>query len=172
MPTLLEIGEEVRALQDLLDELEDGDITEVEATIDKWIKETSGALNVKLDGYCALIREKELLAAARREEAERLMKRVRVDENLAVRLEDRLRLFMKSTGNLKIETNRYKLSVCKNGGKVPLVFDVPPEKLPEKYRNEETTYKADSDTIRADLAAGISIPGCSLGARGDHLRIS
>src|SRR4051812_33370942 len=109
MPTLLQIGDDLTALEQLLDGLAEGEITdaEIEDALEQWFAEVQGDLAAKLDCYCALIREWQLRAAARREEAERLAKRVQADEGNARRLKDRLQFFLQTRGVKKLETPRY-----------------------------------------------------------------
>jgi hypothetical protein len=129
-------------------------------------------LNRKVDGYVALIRERTLRAAARKQAMERLAKRVRADENAARRLKNRLHWFMKNRGLDKIETKRYRVALCANGGKLPLEVSVGPEELPEESQHAVTTVTVDHKALRQALDAGREVPGVKLGECGTHLRIS
>lgn len=166
MPTLLDIGNDLMRLNGLLD-ASDGEITaEVSAEIDAALSD----LGDKADGYAGLIRERELRADARESESKRMALLCTTDRNTAKALRDRLKFVMENTGQRKIETQRFKLSICNNGGKVPLDIHDPPEKLPEEYRKIE--YKADTDAIRKALEAGQELPFAVLGTRGTNLRIT
>ena len=46
-----------------------------------------------------------------------------------------------------------------------------PEDMPEEYRIQNVTYKADDAAIRAALDAGQELPFAKLGERGTHLRV-
>lgn len=176
MPTLLQIGDEVQALVQLLDEAaeanEGGELSEEQsAAFDKWFQEIGAKREDKIDAYCGLIREMDLRAAARREEMERLALRVRVDENQARALKLRLKDHFIATGEKKVETRRFKVWVQNNGGKQPLELHpmLDPNKLPTEL--QKVTISPDLDKIREALADGCEVPGCRLLPRGTQLRI-
>lgn len=170
--TLFEIRDDLNALADLLAEV-GGDVTEAdaEAAIDAWLAETEGATKAKLDSYAALIREVETRAAGRKAEAERLAALAKADSGTVDRLKARLLWFMQDQQLDKVETERFRLTVCANGGKPPVRLLVPPETLPAEYRREKVIVSADTDTIREALEKGADLPFASLGERGVHLRI-
>lgn len=153
--TLIDLGADMVALKSLiLGSLgEGGEIQpETEAIFDQWFAEINVGLHQKVDGYAALIRERQLIASARREEMERLAMLVKADEGLAERLIERLRTFMIGEKIDKIETRRYKVSV-QNASSAPLIVLVEVGELPEKYiRRHEPT--ADKMAIAADLKEG------------------
>jgi hypothetical protein len=170
MTTLLDISDDVRALADLIDET-DAELTpEVEAALDQWFKELGDRQGAKLDAYAALIRISELRAAARREERDRLDRRIHADEVLAKRLKERLLLYFELTNQRGLETARYKIRVCQNGGVTPMKIDCPPESLPPPYQRH--VVQANTEAIRKSLEAGNRIGGCELLPRGKHVRIS
>lgn len=170
--TLFEIGADAQALNELLIELE-GDISDpaVAEAIDEWLQENSVALDKKLDGYGALIREREALAEARKAEAARLQALAKTDENTAKRLKERLQYFFEERGITKQETARFKFSVVANGGKAPLLIDegICPEDMPEVW--QKVTVDFDRDAIRQALEAGAKISCARLAERGRSLRI-
>lgn len=176
MPTLIEIGADLSALEQLLEEAAEaspgGELNDDQAAaFDAWFAELEHDRDRKLDSYAALIREWTLRAAARREELERLQLRVRVDEGQAARLKQRLKEWLEANGLKKIETRRYKLTVCRNGGKTPLDTSMANvAELPEDLRRVVVT--PDNDKIRERLEAGGDVPGCRLLPRETHLRIA
>jgi hypothetical protein len=180
MATLLELGAEFQALYQLIEEADDELSPEVEKALDSWWKEISGNVNQKLDGYCALMEKFALRKSVRKAEVEglmaiveRLRTRVRVDETNDRLMKDRLLLFMEShqqaTGKRVIETERYKLSLCNNGGKAPMKVPENVQELPTHLRRIK--WEPDTDAIRAALEAGKEIDGCRLLERGRHVRI-
>lgn len=169
---LLEIAEEIRTLENLLASASDvdGELEHSQAQIlDLWFDEIKGAEHAKLDGYCALIREAELRRAARNEECERLAMLAKSDDSLAKRLKDRLKLYLEQTGQKAIETARYKISHCANGGALPITIDTTAERLPAEY--VRTKLEPNAERIREALTLGVQVPGCYLGERGTHVRI-
>lgn len=172
MATLLDIGNEMRAFLALLDET-NGELTpETEAALDAFFAEISTDQAAKVDGYCALIRNEELVAAARREEVERLQNRISAGENFVKRLKLRLKEYMELTGQKNIETRRYKVGVVNNGGVQTYQMSCRPEQLPEEYTDRVIQVQVKSYAIREALVAGKEVPGCNLQPRGTHLRIS
>lgn len=105
--TIFDIGDDIRALHDLLTEM-DGDITEFEQEIDRWLAENTENLHQKLNSYGSLLREFEARADARAAEAARITALAEFDERQAARLKARLKLFMDSMGLSKIETLKFK----------------------------------------------------------------
>lgn len=172
MSTLFEIGADTQALNDLLVELE-GDISDpaVAEAIDGWLNETSTALDKKLDGYGALIREREAKAAARKAEAQRLLDLAKTDENTVKRLKERLQFFFDANGITKQETARFKFSVVANGGKLPLIINegLAPEDVAEGWQKQVISF--DNEAIREALEAGNELSFARLGERGSSLRI-
>lgn len=175
--SLLDISEDLVALQLLIEEYaeeHDGEISpEIAATLDAWFGDISGQFNDKLDNYATLIRICTLRAAARKEEKERLEKRVRVDENMIGKLKERLKMIFEARKLPKVETRRYKIWVQKNGGKQPLdlsaITDVS-KQLPLKY--QVVRVEANTDALRESLEAGEVVEGVKLLERGTHVRIA
>jgi hypothetical protein len=172
MSTLLDIVGQMEALDTLLEELQ-GDVSDpkVESIICEWFAENKGAFDDKVDGYCALVRQMELRAAARQAEVDRLAMRVRVDENGAKRLKDRLKLVFELRGEKKVQTRRYMVSIVQNGGKAPVEI-APDAQIPEDcQRVIPETREADKGKLLEALEAGRVIPGVVLGSRGTRLSI-
>lgn len=172
--TLVEISEDLIALDAAIDAAttDDGEITdEAGKALDAWFAVAMQNRDLKLDNYGALYTELTLRAEAREEEAKRLEFRSKVDANRAKWLKQKLFDFMELHKVAKVETRRYKFSVCSNGGVMPLDMPERVEDLPEAYQKEVTTVTADVAQLRRDLEAGAVIEGCKLLPRGKHLRI-
>ena len=171
MSTLLDISDDIRAIDALLDEVE-GDISDpkVAEAIDAWMAEAETNMRTKVDNYAAFITELLGRAKVREEEAKRMAARARVDKAAAASLKGRLLFFFETHGLKKLETDRYKVGVANNGGKQPVQVDLLPELLPKDL--QRVTVAADTDEIRAKLAAGEKVEGCYLVPRGTHLRIA
>lgn len=170
--TLYQIADDLRALEALLVEA-GGDISSPEAlaAVEAWEAELSTNLAGKVDNYCGLITEIEIRAAARQAESDRLRDLARVDDNAAKALRERL-LFILQTRNVpKVDTERFRVSVAKNGGKAPLDVRVGPDELPAWAVKKRTVVETDKDAIRARLEAGESLPFASIMERGTRLVI-
>jgi hypothetical protein len=172
--TLLQISDEMRTLDNLVAEIaaEGGDISQVEDTITAWFNEIGEKRDQKVDNYCALVREFELRAKARDEEVQRLQKRVETDLNAAGFLKARLKSFFEEQGIKKIETERYTVSIAKNGGQQPIEYTCDPDQM---FDSDHTkcveTWKWDTEKVRADLEAGKELPFAKFKERGTRLSI-
>ena len=170
--TLYNIADDLRALEALLVEA-GGDISSPEAlaAVEAWEAELSTNLSGKIDNYCGLITEIEVRAAARQAESDRLRDLARVDENAAKALRERL-LFVLQTRNVpKVDTERFRVSIAKNGGKAPLDIRVGADELPAWAVKRKTVVETDKDAIRARLEAGEALPFATLMERGTRLVI-
>jgi len=128
------------------------------------------ALESKAEDYAGLIRELELRAEVRKAEAIRIRLLSTVDATLAERLKERLKAAMESSGKMKIETARFRLTVANNGGKQPLEVDEAQMAAWEPPFRRVIT-EPNREAIRIALENGATIPGCTLMPRGTSLRI-
>lgn len=174
MPTLYEISEHLRAIEDVLTESE-GEIADDTAgeLLAEWFDQLTDQRDAKIDSYCRLIAELGARAEARRAEILRLGALVDAGDKAITRLKTALKAFLDAHQISKLETASFKLTVAKNGGKSPLI-------IPEAWREDaasapeayhRTYVKLDIEVIRADLEAGQAVEGCAIGDRGTHLRI-
>lgn len=165
--TLLDISDDVIALDDLLAEVE-GDISdpEVERTVSEWFAELESDLETKVDNYVALIQTMEARAKVRREESARLAKRARTDESSASWLRQRLIDALHRTDRGVVETPRFRVSVAKVGGlqAVEITGDVPCE-----FR--KVVSEPDPASIRTALLEGRELSFAHLKPRGERLVI-
>lgn len=165
--TLLEITDDVSALDDILFEA-GGDISdpEVEKIVEQWFAEVENDFERKVDNYAALIRTMEARAEVRRGEAKRLLERARIDESSANFLKGRLITAMHHLGRTKVETDRFRVGVQRNGGVQPIEItgDVPPE-----YR--KVVSEPDNAAIRTALLEGRELSFAELRPRGERLAI-
>lgn len=153
--TLFEIGDDIRALEALLTEIE-GDVSdeEIEKTIDDWLLENRSNLKEKLDGYAWLITERKRMSEARLEESKRIKALATADQNLSDRLKNRLKFFFEEYGIEREETLNFKFWIQNNGGALPLWFNEEDfggsnaVRLPEEY--QKTLVIPDMESIRRD----------------------
>lgn len=175
MSNLFELGDAASALQEFLTTEHDPELTqEDEAEALRMFLSVSEDLDVKVDGYCALIAEFSARATARRTEAARLAALASKDKSQTDRLEAALKLFMQMNGHKKFETLRYRVSLVNNGGKVPLIVqpDVDPTQLDEQYqRTIPAKIELDREAVRKELESGGDLVFATLGERGQHLKI-
>jgi hypothetical protein len=171
MPTIYQISDDMAALDALLAET-GGEITpEAEAAFNQFEAELAANLHNKTDAYCALLAEIDARAAARKAEAKRLADRAKADERTADALRERLRFVWEQRKLGKVETDRFTVSLAKNGGKQPLDIRCGVEDLPSWAVKSETIVTADKEAIRSRLDAGESLDFASLMERGTRISI-
>lgn len=170
--TLYEISDDILALERYLTDIE-GDITDPDVCqkVDDWLLENQHQLDDKLDGYCSLIREIQCRAASRKEEAARLSALVKTDKAAIDGLKWRLKIFFQVHQHKIVQTKCFRINLATNGGVQPLILNVEPEKLPEKFRKSEVIHKADNDAIRIAIDKGEELDFAELGPRGQNIRI-
>jgi hypothetical protein len=172
MRSVFEIGADLQALADLMDEAPGGELDpEAALVLDRWFADLAADQARKLDGYVSLIRHCETMAAAARETAERFARKAQAEENKARRLKQRLLDYLDFTLQPKAVTaSGWTVAGQSNGGAVPLEIDaVSLEAVPRQFVT--TVEVIDKAAIRSALAAGDSLPFARLGERGRHLRI-
>jgi t-SNARE complex subunit (syntaxin) len=167
--TLFSISADIQQLNAVLDDLDD---TEQQQFITDWLENLETERDRKLDNYATLITELEARADVRKAEAKRLMELVAADEKRAKLLKERLKYFFETNQLKKVETNRYRLSLVKHGGKAPLILDESVEAtlLPERFRR--VNIEPDTKAIREALEAGEQLDFAQLGDRGSSIRIT
>lgn len=167
--TLFNISDDIQHLNSLLDNLDDSSQQQL---ITEWLEHLEQERESKLDNYATLIAELEAKAEIRKQEAKRLMDLAAGDEKRAKMLKERLKYFFETNQLKKVETDRYKLSLVKHGGKPPLILDesIPVEEIPEKF--QRVNVEPDTKAIRQALEAGEELDFARLGSRGASIRIS
>lgn len=171
--TLFQLGDDIRALDDLIEEL-GGDVSDpqVEAAWLAMAEQLTTDEAAKLDGYVNYIRTLEMEAVAAKAEAEQYAMKARTRENRVKWIKERLKQHLEATGRTKAETaTKRAIAIQANGGKPPLILvdNLDPATLPDHLVIIRRT--PDTDAIRAALEAGEPLPFASLGCRGTHLRI-
>jgi hypothetical protein len=170
MHTLIEISRDLIELENELEELINNPDQTNEA-IGEYLEslgDTIAERDRKLDNYAALIQELQARADFRKAERDRLTDRVAIDLNKVKALKANLQRFFEAHEMKSVETNRYRLTLARNGGKNPLIVDdVIPSELPNKF-----TYKeVDRVAVREALEKGEILDFARLGDRGQSLRI-
>lgn len=175
MPTLYEIGEDYKALEELL--LEGGAELDAEAALafDRLFADFADFATdeaAKAESYYRIIRKFEMEAAAAKAEAEQYAMMARVRANAAERLKARMKAHLEFTGRKEAVTaSGKKFAIQANGGKLPLKIaeglDV--ETLPAEF--VRVIKSVDAEAVRAALEAGEDVKFATLEARGTHLRI-
>lgn len=123
-------------------------------------------IEVKLENYARMIRNKAAEEKMCREEAKHFSARASACESLVKRLKAGIQMYLASVNATERKAGPFRLKVWSNPPS--LVYPEDATQLPEKY--QKTIVVADTAAIKADLEAGIEIPDCSIG-RGQHVRV-
>jgi len=168
--TLFNLTEEMLSLMEAFEDIDDGGIPgQAEGMLQDFLADFNLELEEKVDAYCALIREYQARSKARWEECERLEVLAKRDLRNADAMQKALMRHFDAVGTKKMDTKRFSLSVCRNGGKQPVDVVIDAMDLPQDLQRVKVS--ADVDAIRTRLLAGETVDGCSLVERGTHLRI-
>jgi hypothetical protein len=170
--TLFELSDEILQLDEVLNQIPDEDVENQEAVLKGYMTTLNEDLSSKLESYCRYILELESRSDFRKNESKRVMVRSKVDENRANRLKEILKWYFRVHGLTSFETPLHRVSLCGNGGKLPMEILVPIEELPSEYVRQEFNLVVDTEHLRTDLEAGVvEIDGVRLGERGQSIRI-
>lgn len=120
------------------------------------------------DDICALIVSMESRAFERKKEAMRMIELARAGSGDAKTLKGWLRTAMESSGAKKIEGARFKMTVCRMGGKRPLIIE-DESAVPENFK--QAKWQTDKEKIRKFLDKE-PLSWAHLGDRGTYLRIA
>ena len=123
----------------------------------------------KADGYIATFRSLKAAIANRKAEAQRQIDAARTLQASLDWLSHYAIATLEHWGVKAIEGKTGKISLRGNGGQHPLTVDE--NLLPAEYLKTETIVKPDTARIRADIEAGIPVPGCRLEERGVSLSV-
>ena len=156
--TLYEITEEYRRLLWIAEDPE----ASAEA-FEECMSQLNDELEVKADSYVTVIKALESDSEMDRREIKRLQERVNTRSRNIERMKDSVMDAMKLSGQRKLPTKHYTLSIAGNGGKAPLIItgDVP-VRFCDLIPN--------NDIIRKAIADG-GVEFAHLGDRGEHLSI-
>ena len=161
---LYELTTEYLHLQQIIEDAEeDAEAIEIE------MKKLDGDIETKADGYARVIRNMEGQLVAIKTEQERLAAKKNLLEIGIKKLKEDLQDSMIATGKRKFKTELFNFSIQKNGGKDPVIVDVPTADLPDDL--VIVTEKPDKDAIAKYIKETGDITYAHFGERGESLRI-
>lgn len=147
---------------------EDGEIPEEFAVM---IDVNEIALLSEIDGFVGMLRSLKQYQKVCEEEAAYQSNRAAQFERKLDFLKSLLMQSMRIIGQPKITTALSSVSICSNGGLLPLKIRSV-EELPSEFVRTITTNHPKQEEIRKALAAGKTLPGVTFEPRGSHLRIA
>ena len=171
MSSLFDLTAEISRLEDWLDDCDERGVEFSHAQgnkISQFLDSLGEQRDSKLDGYAYLIRKLEHERDAADEEKRAWEAKKKSREARIKWLKENLRLHMEAVNQRKIETGKFRFSVCKNGGVSPLEID--DKALPGEFFYQPPAMP-DSTLIRQRVEAGESIAGVKVLPKGTHVRI-
>ena len=163
MSSLYEVTGNILTLQELLESpLEDEEI--LKGTLEA----VQGEYELKLEAYCKVIKNLEADMDALKNEVKRLTDKRKTLEANVDRLKKAMFDSMKATGTEKVKGQLFTVAIQRNGGKLPIVVDVPVDELPDTL--VKVVESPDLEAIGKLLEQGES-PLAHYGERGESLRI-
>lgn len=165
METLYSLTQDYKNLLDLAGS---ADPEEIE-TFNDTLEAVLGQIEVKADGYAAVMSEIEGRANIVAKEINRLKA---IEDRLVAtqkRMKDRLKMAMEEIGTKEIKTDLHRFKIVGNGGLKPL--DIDEGCVPEEYMKKEVKMSPDKDKIRKTLESGEVLPFARLEERGTRLKI-
>ena len=172
MPSLYDLTEDLIKLEiTIIEALEErGELTtDEQAMIDQAITEIREGSKEKLIGYAKVLLGMKARQQMIEAEYKRLRTKAEAVKNAQTRMKEAIHLYMDTAELKKIEAGSFAFTICKNGGKTPLLLTCLPEGLPEKY--QVVRIDLNNDLVRQDLEDGKEISGATLGVRGTHVKV-
>ena len=151
--------------QDLQNRIENGE------DLEEALAQLNDQLEAKADGYARIIANMDAQVTAFKEEEKRLKEKRERLETGVDQLRKTLFQSMKETGKTKFHTDLFWFKIVKNGGKAPIVLDVPEEDLPDDLVKVTVTRKADKDAIAKYIEETGDQTYAHVGERGERLSI-
>lgn len=164
MANIYELTADIQLLWNLMDQGELDDDTILDAMMN-----SQEELAIKLEGYCKWIRNMEADITALKEEEKRLAARRKSLENTIERAKSAMQYAMNVSGEKKIKSNLFTISIQNNPPKV-VMDEAYIENIPEryiKYLNPEI----DKAKIKEDIQKGIDVEGIAHLEQTESLRI-
>lgn len=160
--TLFDLVGEYKELYAMLTEEQD------EQIIKDSLESVVGAIEVKSQGYVAILNRLDMEIDACRKQKEAWSKKLSVRMNAYKRLKQRLADAMIQLGKDEIPAGDNVIKLKNNGGEEPLMF-VPEKEIPQSYM--KVVLEPDKEKIRKAIEDGKTLDFAYLASRGKHVEI-
>lgn len=162
--TIYEISNDYNAFLEMMDSDEFDP-----QTIKDTLESIEGEFEDKADNYAKIMKNFEVEIAGLKAEEDRLKSRRKKLEDNISRMKQVLFDNMKMTGKVKFKTGLFSFTIAKNGGKIPVIVDVPTSTLADEFVIIEE--KPNLEAIGKYLEANPKCQFAHFGERGESLRI-
>lgn len=168
MKSIFDIGAEGRALEAVIED----NNGELDKELELWFDNLADEREAKIESYCYLIAEYDARADARRQKVKELEAGARANENVVKRLKDRLLKAFEVFGWDKVKAGSLVVKRTKNGGKVPVIWELPTnlDLLPPEFVKQVPTL--DKEAVVAALEVTPDLGFAKVGERGFHIKIT
>lgn len=166
---LYEIAADYRRLADMLEASETPE--DMRQVLTDTLESIAGDFEDKAENMAALIAENTETISACNNQIARLKDKAARLEAQNTSIKNYMMAEMKYAGIKKVNAGVWQVSVARNGGKAPIIWDdnIEPENLPSEYTR--TSIQINKDAVRESLEAGETLAFAKLGERGESLRI-
>lgn len=161
MATLYEVTDNIKLIQSLIEEGADEDVF-AEALANNQMD-----LAEKLEGYAMVIKNIESDVEGYKKEEKRLADRRKTMENKIKRMKENMQYSMVSTGQRKVQGEKFSFTVQKNPPSLKVVDE---SLIPTDYVTVEEVRKVDRKEILAQLRSGVEVSGVEI-SQGESIRI-
>lgn len=141
---------------------------EDEQIVNDSLESVIGAIEVKSQGYVAVLDRLDMEINACKKEKEAWTQKLAVRENAVKRLKQRMAEAMMQMGKDEIQAGNKVIKLKNNGGKKPLVLEENKE-VPQSYM--KVVLEPDKEKIRADLESGKKLDFAHIAERGKHIEV-
>jgi len=162
MDSLYDLTAEFQALMEYADSTDPED----EQVFLDTLEGLMGCIEKKVDSYICVMDHMDAHKELLNREIDRLLGKVKAIESNEKRMKEALYGCMVAMDKKKLETDLHKISIAKNGGKMPMKIT---GEVPDNFL--KVIYEPDKDKIREALENGEALDFAHLEERGEHLNI-
>ena len=170
--SLFDLGDDMIALDAILDEC-DGEVSpEADLAIQAWFAELQQGQARKLDNYAAILNQWAMEEVAAKAERDQWAKKATVRANRQKWMKERMLNYLELTRQPKVITEKgLTVALQNNGGILPMKINemATVDTVPPSY--VRVIRELDNDKIREDLESGKKLDFAHLEPRGKHVRI-
>lgn len=146
--------------------LEIAEMMEEEEQFEEALKSIDDEIEVKADGYAAVIEELKMKKEKSKELKERFAAKEKALDTRIKKMKESLQDSMLLTGKTKIKTDLFTIYIQKNQPSLSVVDE---KKVPKKYFIEQAP-QINNTILKQELKSGIEIPGVEL-TQSESIRI-
>jgi hydroxymethylpyrimidine pyrophosphatase-like HAD family hydrolase len=174
--TLLELCDRLYELDSVIENISQEDLPpELVEAMNSLLEDRNTATEEyyeKINSILNLIKNKQQWAKIRKERIKELQRLVRIDEHLAIKVNQYLLDHLSRKKKTKLRTKDFNVSVAQNGGQKPLKIsdNIDLETIPQDLIRVKKELS--KEAVRDRLEKGEKLDFACFGERGQHLKIN